>query len=112
MLINKNKGLVFSSKEKICITLLTQILGLMFRKRQNMVMIFPQERRVSLHMLMVFYPIDVLLLNEQLEIIEIRRDLLPFSFWSPANKGKYIIELGKKDSKKKARDCDVGDTIK
>ena len=87
------------------------MLGLMFRKRQNLVMIFPSERKISLHMLMVFYPIDVLLLNERRAIIEIKRDLLPFSFWSSANKGKYIIELGDKDSKEKGKINEIGDYI-
>ncbi|HLC90590.1 MAG TPA: DUF192 domain-containing protein [Candidatus Nanoarchaeia archaeon] len=112
MLINNNKKIVFSTKEKICRTHLTQMLGLMFRKRQNLVMIFPSERKISLHMLMVFYPIDVLLLNEQREVIEIKRAFQPFSFWNSDTKAMYVIELGDKDSREKARCCNVGDSIK
>src|SRR3989344_6902682 len=105
MLINNNKKIVFSTKEKICRTHLTQMLGLMFRKRQNLLMCFPSERKISLHMLMVFYPIDVLLLNQKFEIIEIKRDLLPFSFWNSDTKAKYVIELGDRQSRWKAKHC-------
>jgi len=51
---------------------------------------------VSLHMFFVFHPIDVLLLNKNKEIVEIKRNFKPFTFWSSKEKGKYVVELGLK----------------
>jgi len=67
--------------------------GLMFRKKQNLIMIFDKEKKVSLHMFFVFYLIDVLILNEKKEILEIKRNFKPFSFWNSKEKGKYVAEL-------------------
>ena len=73
----------------------SQALGLMFRPKQNLVMIFPKERKISLHMFFVFYPIDVLIVDEKMRIVEIKRNLRPFTVWNSAKKGKYLIELAR-----------------
>ena len=78
----------------------------MFRKRQNVVMIFTTEKNISLHNFFVFYPIDVLVVNKNMEIVEIKRQFKPFSFWNPAKKGKYVIELGRDESKNKTSEGD------
>ena len=82
-----------STKERICSSFWSQARGLMFRKKQNLIMIFPEEKKISLHMFFVFYPIDVLLLNEKKEIIEIKKKLKPFTIWKGKEKAKYCIEL-------------------
>ncbi len=84
---------VISHQEIICNNILSQARGLMFRPKQNLIMKFPQEKKVSLHMFFVFYPIDVLILNEKKEILEIKRNFKPFTFWNSKEKGKYVVEL-------------------
>jgi len=93
MLFNKTRNWLISSHERYCRTALSQALGLMFRRKQNLIMEFSHEKRVSLHMFFVFFPIDVLLLNSQKEIVEIKRQLKPFSFWRSQQQGKYVVEL-------------------
>jgi len=44
-------------------------------------------------MCFVFYPIDVLILNEKKEVVEIKQKLKPFTFWNSKEKGKYVVEL-------------------
>jgi len=66
----------------------------MFRKKQNLVMVFPNERKISLHMFFVFYPIDVLIVDDQMRIVEIKRYFQPFTTWKSAKKGKCVVELG------------------
>jgi hypothetical protein len=78
-------------------------------------MIFPQERKISLHNCFVFYLIDVLVIGEKAagdtkntsrkEILEIKRHFRPFTFWNSSQKGKYLVELGFPG------DYDVGDMI-
>ena len=95
---------VISKEEIVCKTIRSQARGLMFRrKKQNLIMTFPKERKVSLHMFFVFYPIDVLLLDKNKKVIEIKENFKPFTFWTSKNKGKYLIELGKEESKHKIK---------
>ncbi len=47
-------------------------------------------------MFFVFYPIDVLLLNQNKEIVEIKHNFRPFTFWNSKEKGKYVVELSYK----------------
>ena len=101
MIINKTNGKVISKKEIICKNIFSQSRGLMFRKKKNLMMKFPFEKKISLHNFFVFYPIDVILLNKNKEVIEIKRNFQPFTFWNSKNKAKYVIELGEKNSKSK-----------
>ena len=106
MIINKTTKRVISNKELFCRTLPAQLRGLMFRKKQNVIMVFDKEQKISLHNFFVFYPIDVLVVNKNMEIVEIKRQFKPFSFWNPAKKGKYVIELGRDESKNKTSEGD------
>ena len=65
----------------------------MFRPKQNLIMKLPREKKISLHMFFVFYPIDVLLLNKHKEIVEIKKNFKPFTLWNSKEKGKYVVEL-------------------
>lgn len=79
-------------KVTVCTSLLSQTFGLMFRRKQNIVMVFKTPRRVSLHMWFVFYPIDVLLLDKEKRIVEVKRGFKPFTFWTSQRKGCYLVE--------------------
>lgn len=67
----------------------------MFSKRKNLVFVFGNERRVSLHNWFVFFPIDVLFLDSEKRIVEIKKGLRPFGFYFAKKKAKYVVELGK-----------------
>ncbi|MFH1210115.1 MAG: DUF192 domain-containing protein [archaeon] len=54
----------------------------------------------TIHMFFVFFPIDVVWLNKNKKVVDIRRNVKPFILWiKPKNKAKYIIELPKGVSK-------------
>lgn len=106
MIINKTNNKAISKKELVCSNSLTQAFGLMFRRKQNLIMTFKRERTVSLHMFFVFFPIDVLIINKDMKIVDIKRNFKPFTFWNSNKKGKYIVELGVKD------EYQLGDKIK
>ncbi len=94
MIINKTQNKTISEKELICKSVLSQARGLMFRrKKQNLVMVFSQERKIGLHNCFVFYPINVLVLDSTKRIVEIRKNFRPFQFWNGQKKGKYVVEL-------------------
>lgn len=111
MLLNTTRNKVISEKEITCKNIFSQIRGLMFRKKQNLIMEFPEERKISLHNCFVFFTTDVLILDKEMKIVEIKRDFKPFRFWNASQKGKYVVELGiKKDSDEK-REYDVGEKV-
>ncbi len=96
MIINKTKRKVISEQEIICDSFFSQARGLMFRRSNNLVMVFPTERKISLHMFFVFYPIDVLVVDKDRKIVEIKHNFKPFTVWNSYQKGKFVIELAGK----------------
>lgn len=80
---------------KICKSLWSKTRGLMFSKKKNLMFVFDDEKRRSLHMLFVFFPIDVLFLDKNKKVVEKAR-LKPFSFYKSKKKAKYVVEISKK----------------
>jgi len=76
-----------------CSTLWQKARGLMFRKQANLIFIEKEEKYIPLHMLFVFYPIDVVYLNKEKEVVDVKQNFLPFSFYSPKKKAQYVLEL-------------------
>ncbi len=96
MLINKTKNTIIAEKTKILKNPFSQSIGLMFSKKiKNKALIFKftKPRIVYVHMFFVFFPIDILFLDENQQIIETLTNLKPFSFYKSKNKAKYLIEL-------------------
>lgn len=92
---NQTKKFVIIDKAKICKSIASRAFGLMFRKKPDygMVFVFESERRADLHMLFVFFPIDVLFLDKDKKVVDIKKDFKPFTYYSPRAKSLYVIEL-------------------
>ncbi|MBR9683270.1 hypothetical protein GOV03_01905 [Candidatus Woesearchaeota archaeon] len=94
MIINRTRKNILSQKENYCNNIFSQGWGLMFSRRKNLVMMFNQERKIKLHNFFVFYPIDVLVLDADKKIVEIKQNFKPFTKWNSDKKGQYVVELG------------------
>ncbi len=72
-------------------------LGLMFRNLKDnevAVLKFKKEGYYPIHTFFVFYPIDVLWLNDKKKVVYIKRNIKPFNLKvSPNKKSKYILEF-------------------
>jgi len=90
---NKPKKIVFTKEFKICRSFLSKFLGLMFSKKKMLVFEFDKEKYQSLHMFFVFFPIDVLFLDENKTVIEIKKNFRPFTIYSSKTKAQYVIEI-------------------
>ncbi len=55
--------------------------------------VFDEEKRIGLHMWFVFFPIDVLFLDREKRIVELKKDFKPFTFYKSKEKVKYVVEL-------------------
>ena len=93
---NTTKKTTIAKNAKVCSSIFSKSIGLMFsKKRKSLIFVFEEETIVPLHMLMVFYPIDVLFLSKKKEVVEIKENFVPFSFYTPKSKALFIIELPK-----------------
>ena len=101
MIINKTRNIIISKDVKYCKNLLSKAVGLMFsrRVREPLVFFFDKEQKVSIHMFFVFFPIDVVYLNEDRRVVCVKEDVKPFRVVEPVN-CKYIVELAEGDVKK------------
>lgn len=110
MITNKTSGAVISKKERYANNIFTQALGLMFTwKKQNLVMKFSRTRRISLHNCFVFYPLEIVVLDTEERVIEVKKKFKPFTlFWKSRDKGRCLLELGLDSSKGL---CKVGDFV-
>src|SRR3989344_681054 len=93
---NLSKKIILAEKYRICRDSFSKSLGLMFLKKREdfaLVLAFDKEKRISLHMFFVFYPIDVLFLDKNKKIIEVKRNFKPFTVYNSRKKAKYAVEL-------------------
>lgn len=97
VVINKTRKRIIDRNAKLCTTTLSKSLGLMFRFniKNGLVMVFDKPIKISLHMWFVFRNIDIILLDENNRVIEMKRKFRPFSFFISKNRARYVIELPK-----------------
>ncbi len=110
MIKNSFKNTTLTKKKIMLNSAFSKTIGLMFSKKikdTGYIFRFNKEQNIPLHMFFVFYPIDVLWLNKDKEIIFLKENFKPFTTINPKIKAKYVIELpqGKiKKSKTKIKD--------
>lgn len=110
MIINTSKGKKLAGKSHILSSMLAKGVGLMFHKPikdEGFVFVFDSLKKVNFHMLFVFFPIDMLFLDEKKRVVDIRRNVKPFTL-NISSKAKYVIELPANSTK----NTDVGDIIR
>ena len=108
---NVTKNRVIEANFNICGDIFSKFTGLMFSKKRKMALVFKfdKERIIALHMLFVFYPIDVLFLDKKKIVVDKKENFLPFSFYRPKKKAMYAIELP--DGAIKKSKTGIGDKI-
>ena len=93
MIINKTKKRKIADSYIECSSLLSQIRGMMFRKKViPLVFIFSRERRVNLHSFFC-KEMDLVFLNNKFRVIEMKKNWKPFSFYTSKKKAKILLEL-------------------
>ena len=90
---NTTKKTLISKNAKPCRNIYSKTIGLMFSIEKSLIFIFEREKIVPLHMFFVFYPIDVLFLDKNKIVVEIKENFKPFTFYTPRKKARYIIEV-------------------
>ncbi|MBI2139835.1 DUF192 domain-containing protein [Candidatus Woesearchaeota archaeon] len=93
-ILNATKQHLLSENACQCRSLWAKARGLMF-SREPRALIFPftPERKVSFHMLFVFFPIDIIFLDRDKVVIELKENFRPFTFCTTKEKIAYAIEV-------------------
>ena len=109
---NKSTGKVISNKVSKRGT-----QGLMFSRKlqenESVLLDISRESRLgaSVHMLFVFFPIDVVWLDNEMKVVDIAKNLLPFTpFRMPRRKARYILEMTSGSTEEK--EIRIGDLMK
>ena len=108
---NSTKNSLIANNSILCSNSLSKLVGLMFSKNKKKCLIFKfnQEKIIALHMIFVFYPIDVLFLDKDKIVIDKKENFKPFTFYKSRKKAKYAVELPPGIIKKS--NTDIGDKI-
>ena len=97
MLKNKINNQLIIEKTRIASSFFSRFKGLMLETKQDYALIFVLEKETiigaSIHMMFVFFPIDIIYLNKDKKVIKIMKRILPFTLFITPVKCKYIIEL-------------------
>ncbi len=100
MLYNKTKQRMIIQKISLADSLFKKFKGLMFERKENfdyaLVFDFGCEvkTRASVHMLFVFFPIDLIFLDNQKRVVDIKEKFRPFELnYTPKKPARYLIEL-------------------
>ena len=102
LLINKVNDIVIADKVKIYRDFFHKTKGLMFsrplRKGEAIILVADNEgvMETTIHMLFVFFSIDVVWLNEKKEVVDKKKGIKMFSpLIVPSKPAKYVVELRK-----------------
>jgi uncharacterized membrane protein (UPF0127 family) len=96
MSLVKSDGTEITAEVEHADTLLKQVVGLMFRKSFDGALIFDMGRLTydGIHMLFVRFPIDVLFLDDDKRIVDVRAGVRPWIGTAfPRARFRYAIEL-------------------
>lgn len=92
----KYNGMVIAKNLEFARTIMTQTIGLMFRKNipsdYSMIFILKKPSSVSFHMLFVFFRIDVIFLDEKKKVMGFSQ-LRPWIGYKSMKDIKYILEM-------------------
>lgn len=110
-----HNNVILADKVKRYTDIFSKSKGLRFakplRKGQAIILESAKESTMetTLDMFFVFFPIDVLWLNQEKEVVDIKRDVKPFTpIIIPRKPAKYVIELRKNTTK----NIKIGDKIR
>ena len=91
------KGRRIIAKARILKTKFELFSGLRFKRKlkenEGLLFVFDKEVKSLIDMFFVFFPIDVLFIDKDKEVIEMKENFRPFSFYAPQKKSMYVVEL-------------------
>ena len=96
-LVDRTTGEILALEVKTADTFWGRLRGLMFRHKfprgGAMLFKFQKPGRHSVHMFFVRFPIDLIYLNSDFRVVELRARLKPWRVYRPKTAASYLVEL-------------------
>jgi uncharacterized protein len=98
MIRNLTRKNVICSDEKVLKYIWQQVKGLMFtfKMKKPLLFCFSKEKKQNFHMFFVFYPIDLIFIDKNKKVVEIKENFKPFAVFKSNNNAQYVLELENK----------------
>lgn len=111
MIKNISNSKIIIENAVICRNFLSKFLGLMFSRKKNTALVFEfaKEYFISLHMFFVFYPIDVIFLDKNKIVVDLKENFKSFTLYTSKRKAMFAIEMP--DGTIKKTKTGIGDII-
>lgn len=104
MIVNKASKKTLVRKVELADSLWKQTRGLMFRKSlpkgSGLLMDFKSERKVGIWMLFMRFPIDLIYINSEKKVVDIKGNVKPVSLnpltwrvYYPKKPARYVLEV-------------------
>ncbi|KHO46300.1 MAG: hypothetical protein QS98_C0004G0076 [archaeon GW2011_AR3] len=96
MLENITTKRAVADEVTVCKSRWCQARGLMFtckNEKSALIFEFGGERQVSLHMFFVFYAIDVIFMDKNKRVVDLKNNFRPFTAYSSGKKAKFVAEV-------------------
>ena len=78
----------------LCDSFFLAARGLMFRRAQSALLVSSFAHRFAIHMLFVFFSIDVFWLDSQRRVVAVKRSVRPFSLYHVSLRpAQYVLEV-------------------
>ena len=78
---------------KICSNIVSQAHGLMLSRKKTALFVFKNPRTITIHTWFMFYPIDLYFLDKNKQVIEVKKNMRPWSIYRAKNKASYLLEV-------------------
>lgn len=88
--IYKDEALI--SEPRVARTQWEKARGLMFAKPHDVLFHFPIEERLKFHMVFVFYPIDIVFLDDALRVVDLKPRFKPFTVYYSKARSSTVLE--------------------
>lgn len=105
----KRKNSIKIKIDKVCNTPWKQGWGLMFSEEKTALFTFKKPQRVAIQTWFMRYPLTLIFLNKRKEVVEIKKNVKPWSYHTPKNNAEYLIEI---PNKKQTQRIKVKDKMK
>lgn len=110
MIKNSTKRTVIAKYCKKRRNILAKTFGLMLKNNiVPLVFIFRKEKIIPIHTLLVRKPIDLVYLDRHMKVVDLKKGLLPYRFYTPKARAMYVLELPAGDISKSR--TAVGDLV-
>jgi uncharacterized protein len=90
---NVYKGNALISKAEVATSNWQKCKGLMFSRQKDILFNFRKDAFLKFHMVFVFYPIDIVFMDHDHRIVDLKKKFRPFTCYYSRAKSSHVLEL-------------------